>query len=182
MSTPAFADESAVTDAVTKAMTAGRAAQVRWSCTPPVRRLELIRELRRLITENAAQLAEASAGARRRPALESLTAEVLPLVEACRFLERTAKKLLAPRRLGRRGLPLWLAGLRSEIHREPYGVVLIIGPGNYPLLLPGVQLIQALVAGNAVLLKPGVSGTAAARHFRQIRSGIADSGAADRVG
>jgi acyl-CoA reductase-like NAD-dependent aldehyde dehydrogenase len=64
--------------------------------------------------------------------------------------------------LGRRALPLWLSGVAREIHREPLGVVLIIGPGNYPLLLPGVQLIQALVAGNAVLLKPGVGGTASA--------------------
>ena len=90
-------------------------------------------------------------------------AEVLPLAEACRFLEREAGKLLKPRRLGRRGLPLWLAGVCSEIQREPFGVVLIIGPGNYPLLLPGVQLIQALVAGNAVWLKPGGGGTEAAR-------------------
>ena len=112
-----------------------------------------------LIAEHAGQLAEASASARLRPTLESLTAEVLPLAEACRFLEREAGKLLAPLRLGKRGLPLWLAGVRSEIQREPFGVVLIIGPGNYPLLLPGVQLIQALVAGNAVLLKPGVGGT-----------------------
>jgi acyl-CoA reductase-like NAD-dependent aldehyde dehydrogenase len=66
-------------------------------------------------------------------------------------------------RLGKRGLPLWLAGVGSEIHREPLGVILIIGPGNYPLLLPGVQLIQALAAGNAVLLKPGIGGAGAAR-------------------
>ena len=92
-----------------------------------------------------------------------MTAEVLPLAEACRFLEREAGKVLAARRLGRRGRPLWLAGVRSEIHREPLGVILIIGPGNYPLLLPGVQLIQALAAGNAVLLKPGIGGTAAPR-------------------
>jgi acyl-CoA reductase-like NAD-dependent aldehyde dehydrogenase len=109
------------------------------------------------------RLAEASASARERPTLESLTAEVLPLAEACRFLERNAQQILAPHRLGRRGLPLWLAGMRSEIQREPFGVVLIIGPGNYPLLLPGVQLIQSLVAGNAVLLKPGTGGTPAAR-------------------
>ena len=46
--------------------------------------------------------------------------------------------------------------MRSEIHREPFGVVLIIGPGNYPLLLPGVQMIQALVAGNAVCSSPAL--------------------------
>ncbi len=144
-------------------MAAARTAQARWSTTLLSERLDRIRELRRLIAVHAAILAEASASARQRPPLESITAEVLPLAEACRFLERNAAKLLAPRRLGTRGLPLWLAGVRSEIRREPLGVVLIIGPGNYPLLLPGVQLIQALVAGNAVLLKPGVGGSFAAR-------------------
>lgn len=148
---------------VARAMTSTRVAQTRWSRTSLVHRLKLIRKLRQLIAEHAMRLAEASASARQRPALESLTAEVLPLAEACRFLERNAQKILATQRLGRRGIPLWLAGARSEIHREPFGVVLIIGPGNYPLLLPGVQLIQSLVAGNAVLLKPGTGGTPAAR-------------------
>ena len=124
--------------------------------------------MRHLIAENAARLAEASASARQRPALESITAEVLPLAEACRFLERKAQPILATRRLGRRALPLWLLRVHREIRREPLGVVLIIGPGNYPLLLPGVQAIQALVAGNAVLLKPGGGGTPAARALHEL--------------
>ena len=163
-----------MTAIVARAMTAARTAQLPWSRTPLVRRLNLIRELRRLIAENGLQLAATSASARQRPTLESLTAEVLPLAEACRFLEREAEKILAPRQLGRRGLPLWLAGVRSEVHREPFGVILVIGPGNYPLLLPGVQVIQALTAGNAVLLKPGIGGTSAARAFCElvIRSGF----------
>ena len=86
--------------------------------------------------------------------------EVIPLADACRFLEREAARLLRPRRLGRRGRPLWLAGAEAEIRREPLGVVLILAPGNYPLFLPGVQLLQALVAGNAVLLKPAPGCTA----------------------
>ena len=114
------------------------------------------------------RLAEASASERQRPALESLTAEVLPLAEACRFLERHAENILASKRLGKRGRPLWLAGIQTEIQRAPLGVVLIIGPANYPLLLPGVQLIQALVAGNAVLLKPGHGGTSAARALHEL--------------
>ena len=160
--------DAEATAAVARAMTAARAAQPRWARTPLARRLDLIRELRRLIAEHAPQLADASASARQRPALESLTAEVLPLAEACRFLEREAGKVLAVRRLGKRGRPLWLAGVRSEIHREPLGVILIIGPGNYPLLLPGVQLIQALAAGNAVLLKPGIGGTPAAQALAEL--------------
>src|SRR4051794_40814129 len=82
---------------VAHAMTSARAAQLHWSRTPLARRLELIRALRRLIAEHAPQLAEASASARQRPALESLTAEVLPLAEACRFLEREAGEVLAGR-------------------------------------------------------------------------------------
>ncbi len=155
--------DAALSAMVARTMTSARMAQARWLRTPVVRRLKLVRRLRQLIAENAAQLAEASAAARQRPVLESLTAEVLPLAEACRFLERHAEKILDTQRLGNHGRPLWLTGVRSEIHRAPFGVVLIIGPGNYPLLLPGVQLIQALVAGNAVLLKPGSGGTAAAQ-------------------
>jgi acyl-CoA reductase-like NAD-dependent aldehyde dehydrogenase len=153
---------------VAAAMAAARAAQVRWARTPLAQRIRQIREVRHLIAECSMQLASASASARARPVAESLTAEVLPLAEACRFLEREAKRVLSPRRLGRRGLPLWLVGVRGEIHREPLGVVLIVGPGNFPLLLPGTQLLQALVAGNAVLLKPGVGGTPAALALRDL--------------
>ena len=165
---PAAVKINDVTSRVQSAVSAARQAQARWAVTPLHQRLSHVRELRRLIADHATLLAGASASARNRPLLESLTAEVLPLAEACRFLEREAQSLLAPRRLGRRGLPLWLAGVRSEVRREPLGVVLIIGPGNYPLLLPGVQLIQALVAGNAVLLKPGAGGSFAARALLDI--------------
>jgi acyl-CoA reductase-like NAD-dependent aldehyde dehydrogenase len=151
-----------------------RMAQARWAEKTIGERLKRVRVLRALIAEHGSQLAAASASARSRPLVESLTAEVLPLAEACRFLERKARPLLAPKRYGRKGLPVWLAGVRSEVHREPFGVVLIIGPGNYPLLLPGVQIVQALVAGNGVLLKPGVGGSEAARQLQAliIRAGF----------
>ena len=58
----------------------------------------------------------------------------------------------------KRGRPIWLSGTSLEIHREPLGTVLVIGPANYPLFLPAVHTIQALVAGNRVLLKPGRGG------------------------
>src|SRR4051794_36229205 len=80
------------TFSASSSMVVARAAQVRWLRIPLSRRLKMVRELRRLIAAQAIQLAEASAAARGRPVLESLTAEVLPLAEACRFLERTAEK------------------------------------------------------------------------------------------
>lgn len=139
-----------------------RTAYQKWRHVPLPQRLSLVRRLRGALVTAAASLASASAGARGRPVGESLMGEVLPLIEACRFLEREAPAILRTRRFGAWRRPLWLGGVRSEITREPVGVVLIIGPGNYPLFLPGVSVIQALVAGNAVLVKPGTGGGAAA--------------------
>src|SRR5439155_9998895 len=78
----------------------------------------------------------------------------LPLATACRFLERQAGALLRPRRVPGRQRPLWLWGQGDTVHRRPRGVVGIIGTWNYPLLLNGVQILQAVVAGNAVVWKP----------------------------
>ena len=137
-----------------------RLAQATWAETSIHARLEIVRRLRHLVAAQAEALVAAVGDRHGRTAADTLAVEVIPLADACRFLEREAVRLLRPRRLGRRGRPLWLAGADAEIRREPLGVVLILAPGNYPLFLPGVQLLQALVAGNAVLLKPAPGCTA----------------------
>jgi len=61
--------------------------------------------------------------------------------------------------------------VNSEIRREPFGLILVIAPSNCPIFLAGVQILQALVAGNAVLLKPGPGGLRAALQLaRQLRA------------
>ena len=117
-------------------------------------RLRIVRELRHLIAENADALAAAAAAVSDRPLAEKLVSEVLPLADACRWLEKNAARVLAPRRHGKRGRPFWMTGVSFEIQRQPFGTVLVIGPGNYPLFIPAVHALHALVAGNAVLLKP----------------------------
>jgi acyl-CoA reductase-like NAD-dependent aldehyde dehydrogenase len=143
-------------------------AQRDWATTPVRGRLAHVCRLRHRIAANATRLAEAVQASRHNPLAECLAGEVLPLADACRFLEREAARLLRPRRLGSAGRPSWLTGVRAEVRREPHGIILIIGPFNYPLLLLGVQAVQALVAGNSVLLKPGVGGTLAAEVFVQL--------------
>lgn len=125
-----------------------------WAERDISKRLSIIRGLRRRIASDAEKIVETLATRPGRSATESVSAEILPLAEACRFLEREAAGLLASRRLGRRGRPVWLFGVEAEVRREPVGTVLIVGPSNYPLLLPGVQAVQALAAGNRVLVKP----------------------------
>jgi acyl-CoA reductase-like NAD-dependent aldehyde dehydrogenase len=150
------------------AIASARAAQPAWAATAVRDRLAVIRRVRCRIVESATQLAEAVHPGRGVPPAETLAAEVLPLADACRFLERSAVRLLKPRRLGRKGRPLWLTGVDTEVLREPFGVILVIGPSNYPLFLPGVQALQALTAGNAVLWKPGAGEGGAAHAFADL--------------
>jgi acyl-CoA reductase-like NAD-dependent aldehyde dehydrogenase len=145
------------------AVAIARQAQRLWAAQPLTQRLQLIRRLRHEMALHAVTLAQCVTEIPGRTPTETLVAEVLPLADACRFLESQAPRLLAPKRLSRGARPLWLWGGSLEIHRDPLGVVLIIAASNYPLFLPGVQVLQALVAGNAVLLKPGRGGSAAAR-------------------
>src|SRR5262249_5533102 len=77
-----------------------------------------------------------------------------PTADACRFLLRQAEKLLRPRRVPSGQRPIWLWGQSDTVHRAPRGVVGIIGTWNYPLFLNGIQILQALTAGNAVVWKP----------------------------
>jgi aldehyde dehydrogenase (NAD+) len=60
-----------------------------------------------------------------------------------------------------------MASHSFEVQRQPFGTILVIGPANYPLFLPAVQALHALVAGNAVLLKP-------APHTRHVALAFAD--------
>ncbi len=131
-----------------------RDAQSRLALTPVRERLRVVRKLRHLIAENAGALADAAASVSDRPIAEKLVSEVLPLADACRWLERNAARILASRLCGKSGRPFWMRGVTFEVQRQPLGVVLVIGPGNYPLFLPAVHALHALTAGNAVLLKP----------------------------
>lgn len=136
-----------------------RSAQQRWAETSIPNRLSIVARLRHAIANNGKQLAEAVELPQRDHLSDSLAAEVIPLADACRFLERNAKRLLAIKKCDRRDRPAWGRGLVVQTHREPLGIVLVIGTWNYPLFLTGVQTIQAIVAGNGVLLKPGAGTT-----------------------
>ena len=139
--------------------------QAAWSATPLADRLRVLKAARHGLAAAAERLAYAISGDLARTRADSLVAEVLPLLAACRFLEREAPSILKTRRLGRSGLPFWLAGVQSSVERVVLGRVLVIGPANYPLFLPGVQTLQALAAGNAVVWKPGTGGHAVAQIF-----------------
>ncbi|MBI1913150.1 MAG: aldehyde dehydrogenase family protein [Planctomycetes bacterium] len=130
-----------------------RDAQRRWQDEPVRSRLRPIKTLRSLLVAECDRLCEAIDRDIGKPAGEAL-GEVLNVADACRFLQREAASLLRPKRVPRGSRPLWLFGQRDTVHRRPRGVVGIIGTWNYPILLNGVQMAQALAAGNAIIWKP----------------------------
>jgi acyl-CoA reductase-like NAD-dependent aldehyde dehydrogenase len=132
--------------------------QQRWTSTPIRARLKILKRARHRMSAMPERFIAAISPALTRTPADTLGAELLPLLDACLFLERNAARILAPQVLGSAGRPLWLHGVESEIHRDPFGHILIIGPGNFPLFIPGVQVLQALAAGNSVTWKPGSGG------------------------
>ena len=174
MATTLCEDPSTKTSDAPGPATPERDRAMDWAATTLAARLKILGRARLALAGSARELAALLPGFPERTPADSLAAELLPLLEACKFLERNAASILKERRLGRRGLPFWLSGLDSRVQRVAFGSVLVIGPSNYPLLLPGVQALQALAAGNTVVWKPGRGGERVARLFASlmIRSGL----------
>lgn len=131
-----------------------REQQPAWARRPLAERLRPVRALRRLLVGECDRLCEAVRRDLGKAPGEAIGAEVLPLADACRFLEQSAARLLRPRRVPTSQRPLWLWGQTDRVHRRPHGLVGVIGTWNYPFTLNGVQMVQALTAGNGVLWKP----------------------------
>ena len=155
-----------------------RATQRAWAAQPVRDRQHILRKIRDDMAVHAQALAAAVPmnlpGILHRSAADTLVAEVLPLLEAARYMEQNAEAILADRREPGFPAPFWLGRPSVITRRVPLGVVLIIAAGNYPLFLSGVQMLQALMAGNAALVKPAPGTGAAITLLREIgcRSGV----------
>ncbi len=131
-----------------------RSHQIEWASRSVAYRLEPLTRLRGLLVDHAAQLYRCLDSRNARTFAEFVSSEPLALAESCKWHRKHAAKVLKVRRVRRLGLNAYLGRLKAEVYREPYGKVLIIGTWNYPVFLTGVQMLQALVTGNAVIVKP----------------------------
>jgi acyl-CoA reductase-like NAD-dependent aldehyde dehydrogenase len=142
------ASESQVQVAVARA----RAAQVDWSKIGVRKRVAVLREFQHRLLEKKSEIAAAITEEAGKPVAEALTTEVLVVLDAARFLIDNAYGLLADEPVSHGNLATKLK--RGCLVREPHGVVGIISPWNYPFSIPATETLAALVAGNAVVLKP----------------------------
>ena len=142
------ASESDIQAAVARA----DAAQAAWTEIGVLKRIAILREFQRRLLEKKSEIAEAITREAGKPLAEALTTEVLVVLDAARFLIDHAYRLLRDEPLPHGNLAAKLK--HGRLLREPYGVVGIISPWNYPFSIPATETLAALVAGNAVVLKP----------------------------
>ncbi|RFC83912.1 aldehyde dehydrogenase family protein [Acinetobacter sichuanensis] len=124
--------------AVVKASTAGQ-------------RIDKINRLKLSILSRIKELQQAAFDDFSKPAAEVDFWEVTATVLEANYVMRNLKKWMKPKSVPTN---MALMGTSSQIIYEPKGVCLIIAPWNYPFNLSFVPLIDAIAAGNTVILKP----------------------------
>jgi len=137
---------------VEAAVKRARCAQPGWAELGLRRRIEILREFQRNLYLRKSDTAAAITREAGKPVAESLVTEVLVVLDAARFLIDNAWSLLRDEPVPHGNLVTKLK--RGWLVREPHGVIGIISPWNYPFSIPATETLAALVAGNAVILKP----------------------------
>src|SRR3954454_25132221 len=129
-----------------------RIAQPGWEALGFDGRAEVFREMRRWFVENrqrVVQSIDAETGEAREGAQ---TTELFLILDSLGFWAKTAPRYLADERV--RATSPFTLGKKMYVRYRPYGLVCVIGPWNYPLSNSFGDCIPALMAGNAVILKP----------------------------
>lgn len=140
------------TEDVGSAVAAARAAQGKWAATPVAERVRVLRRFQRLLFEQKELVAALISDEAGKPRVEALLTEVVVTLDAVDFYGREAPRMLRAEPVPHAN-PM-MKTKRGWLVREPYGVVGIISPWNYPFSIPASEVMAALVTGNAVVLKP----------------------------
>jgi acyl-CoA reductase-like NAD-dependent aldehyde dehydrogenase len=142
--------EIASADNVAAAVARARAAQPAWASLSCRNRARYILKARRVLYDRREEIIRLISDETGKPPFEALATEVFPLADLMSHYAYHTERILRDRRFT---LAVF-RNKRSAITYEPVGVVGIISPWNFPLAIPGGQVIMALMAGNAVVLKP----------------------------
>ena len=123
---------------------AGRTRVLEW-------RLEQLRAIERFLDEREPEIAAALAEDLGRSPAEAWLGDVASSKGEAAYARKHVRKWMRRRR---ESLPLAQLPGRAWVQYDPLGVVLVIGPWNYPLYLSLAPLVAAVAAGNCAVIKP----------------------------
>lgn len=134
---------------VSRRVARGRSVQTGWASLTPRDRARRLSALLTVMEVHAKEVEDTIVAETGKPRLEAV-AEFTATVDLVRYYLKTAAAFLKPKRVGTG----WMVWKKGRILREPWGVVGIIAPWNFPFLLSMNPTATALFGGNAVVLKP----------------------------
>jgi acyl-CoA reductase-like NAD-dependent aldehyde dehydrogenase len=135
---------------VNAAVARARAAQPHWEALSYRNRARYILKVQRALYERQNEIINIISDETGKPPFEALTTEVFPISDLMSHFAAKTEKILRDERFT---LAVF-RNKRSMISYEPLGVVGIISPWNFPFSIPTGEVVMALMAGNAVVLKP----------------------------
>lgn len=134
---------------VGQAVKRARFAQHKWGKLTAQERAGVMLQWRAKIVENQDRLAEIIARENGKPRQEAIL-EIFYICDVITYYAKNGAKFLKDQKI-----PLHLLKYKqAQVTFQPFGVAGIISPWNFPLLLSYGDAIPALMAGNAVVVKP----------------------------
>ncbi|TPE22253.1 aldehyde dehydrogenase [Clostridium perfringens] len=134
-------------------------------------RIEKLKKLRDVLKSEEEKVFEALKKDLMKSSFESYVTEVAMVYDEINMHIKNIKKWSKKRRVK---TPLVQFPAKSFIQLEPYGVVLIIGPFNYPFMLTMDPLIGAIAAGNTAVIKPSESAPETSKILKEILEKVFD--------
>ena len=151
---------------VNRAVVSARAAQPGWEALRLSERVELMRKYQNIVRDRGEALAAMISRETGKPLWETKT-EVQSVIakvdiSLTAYQERTGNRKKEAE------------GFTQQLRHRPHGVLAVLGPYNFPAHLPNGHIVPALLAGNAVVLKPSelTPGTAALMRECWMQAGL----------
>jgi acyl-CoA reductase-like NAD-dependent aldehyde dehydrogenase len=136
-------------DAVVAAVAA---VQPAWAALTLRQRAAHLERAGQVLLDEADEIRDLIVTEQGKPRNEAFSMELLPTIDALRWIAEAGQEVLADERIP---MPqLFLKSKRSVFTYEPLGVVAVIAPWNYPWSIPFGEVALALMGGNGVVLKP----------------------------
>lgn len=135
---------------VKQAVLRAHRAQEAWGALPVEERGARLLRFRDAIVDRSDEIVDLLVRECGKPRHEALIQEVMVVADIATYYARVAPKVLASREISVH----LMKHRRSYLHYQPRGVVGVISPWNFPFQLPLRDVIMALIAGNAAVLKP----------------------------
>ncbi|MGB9601098.1 MAG: aldehyde dehydrogenase family protein, partial [Myxococcota bacterium] len=137
-------------DEAKEAIKRAKEAQKYWGGLSLEERCKKILDFADVLYKRAEEVARLISSENGKTIYESYMFEIIPVLHLTAYFARNASRILSPKKIS---ISVF-KNRASYIHYKPRGTMLVISPWNFPLSIPGGEVIMGLIAGNAVILKP----------------------------